>query len=189
MPPEPPDRVLERYRAFLDCLTCIQIDPRLWRRFGWSDVVNHTLLEAYRDLNKLQALNEADRNHCLRRMLINNLLERIEHERAQARDYRREVVLDQALTDSSCHLRQWLADDAPGPDGRAEAVEQGVRLADALTRLPEREREALILQKYHGWTLAQIAERLGCTAGAVAGLHARGLKRLRELLAERDTRE
>ena len=53
-----------------------------------------------------------------------------------------------------------------------------------LTQLPEREREALILQKYHGWTQAQIAAHLGCTAGAVAGLHARGLKRLRELLPD-----
>jgi RNA polymerase sigma-70 factor (ECF subfamily) len=137
----------------------------------------------------LQALNEADRNRCLRRMLMNNLLERIERERARARDYRREVALDEARTDSSCHLRKWLADDAPGPDGRAEAVEQGVRLAEALARLPQREREALILQKSHGWTLAQIAARLGCTAGAVARLHARALKRLRELLAETETRE
>ena len=56
--PESTDHVLERYRAYLDCLTYIQVDPRLWRRFGWSDVVNHTLLEAYRDLAKLQGLDE-----------------------------------------------------------------------------------------------------------------------------------
>ncbi len=185
--PEPADRALERYRAYLDCLTYIQVDPRLWRRFGWSDVVNHTLLEAYRDLAKLQALDEADRNRCLRRMLMNNLLERIEHERAEMRDYRREASLDEALTGSSCNLQKWLAADAPGPDRCAEAAERGARLADALAQLPQREREALILQKYHGFRLAQIAEHLGCTTGAVAGLHARALKRLRELLAETDT--
>src|SRR5256885_1764846 len=32
--PESTDYVLERYRAYLDCLTCVQVDPRLWRRFG-----------------------------------------------------------------------------------------------------------------------------------------------------------
>ena len=114
-PPESTDSILERYRAYLDCLTHIQVDPRLWRRFGWSDVVNQTLLEAYRDLAKLQVLDEAGRNRRLRRMLLHNLLERIEHERAEMRDYRREASLD----------------------------------------------EALILQKYHGWSLAQIAEHLG----------------------------
>ena len=184
--PESTDHVLERYRAYLNCLTYIQVDPRLWRRFGWSDVVNHTLLEAYRDLAKLQALAESDRNRRLRRMLLNNLLERIEHERAEMRDYRREASLDEALAGSSCNLQKWLAEDGAGPGGRADAAERGALLADALSQLPGREREALILQKYHGWSLAQIAEHLGCTTGAVAGLHARGLKRLRELLTETD---
>ncbi len=184
--PESTDHLLERYRAYLNCLTYIQVDPRLWRRFGWSDVVNHTLLEAYRDLAKLQALDEADRNRRLRRMLLNNLLDRIEHERAEMRDYRREASLDDALSGSSCNLQKCLAADAVVPEGRADAAERGALLADALSQLPEREREALILQKYHGWSLAQIAEHLGCTTGAVAGLHARGLKRLRELLADTD---
>jgi RNA polymerase sigma-70 factor (ECF subfamily) len=182
--PESTDHILERYRAYLDCLTYIQVDPRLWRRFGWSDVVNHTLLEAYRDLAKLQGLDEPARNRCLRRMLLNNLLERIEHERAEMRDYRREASLDEALTGSSYNLQKWLAADTEGPEGRADAVERGAMLADALAKLPQREREALILQKYHDWGLAQIAEHLGCTTGAVAGLHARGLKRLRELLTD-----
>jgi len=184
--PESTGDVLERYRAYLNCLTYIQVDPRLWRRFGWSDVVNHTLLEAYRDLAKLQALDEADRNRRLRRMLLNNLLERIEHERAEMRDYRREASLDEALAGSSCNLQKWLVEEHVGPAGRADAAERGALLADALSQLPQREREALILQKYHGWSLAQIAEHLGCTIGAVAGLHARGLKRLRELLIETD---
>ncbi len=184
--PESTDQVLERYRAYLNCLTYIQVDPRLWRRFGWSDVVNHTLLEAYRDLAKLQALDEVDRNRRLRRMLLNNLLERIEHERAEMRDYRREASLDEALVGSSSNLQKCLAEDPVEPEGRADAAERGALLADALTRLPQREREALILQKYHGWSLAQIAEHLNCTTGAVAGLHARGLKRLRDLLSETD---
>jgi RNA polymerase sigma-70 factor (subfamily 1) len=183
MPPETTDRILERYRAYLECLTHIQVDPRLWRRFGWSDVVNHTLLEAYRDLQLLQDLDEAGRNRRLRRMLLNNLLERIEHERAQARDYRREVALDEALDESSCQLRQALVSDSAGPDDKAEAIERGARLAEALAQLPERERTALILQRFHGWPLARIAEHLEGTVGSVAGLHARGLKRLRELLS------
>jgi RNA polymerase sigma-70 factor (ECF subfamily) len=184
--PESTDRILDRYRAYLDCLTYIQVDPRLWRRFGWSDVINQTLLEAYRDLAKLRDLDEANRNRCLRRMLVNNLLDRIEHERAEMRDYRREASLDEALTGSSCNLQKWLAADVEGPDYPADAAERGARLAEALSQLPPREREALILQKYHSWSLAQIAEHLGCTSGAVAGLHARGLKRLRQLLTETD---
>jgi RNA polymerase sigma-70 factor (subfamily 1) len=187
-PLDPSDRVLERYRAYLDCLTWIEVDPRLWRRFGWSDVVNHTLLEAYRELEQLQALGEADRHRRLRRMFLNNLLDRIERERAEKRDYRREEALEDALGASSCSVRKGLAADTDGPVEHAEAIERAARLADALTHLSEREREALILQKYHGWTLERIAGQLGCTTGAVAGLHARGLKRLGQLLSESDLR-
>jgi RNA polymerase sigma-70 factor (subfamily 1) len=189
MASEPVDRVLEHYRAYLECLTSIQVDPRLWRRFGWSDVINQTLMEAYNDLSRLEALAEGDRNRCLRRMLLNNLLERIDRERAQVRDYRREVGLDEALDGSSHNLRQALASDTAGPEVQAEAIERGARLAEALAQLPQREREALILQRFHGWGLAQIAEHLTCTPGAVAGLHARGLKRLRELLSDTDLGE
>jgi RNA polymerase sigma-70 factor (ECF subfamily) len=183
-PPDPPDRVLARYQAYLECLTYIQIDPRLWRRFGWSDVVNQTLLEAHRELDRLQALGEAERGRRLRRMLLNNLRDRIERERAAVRDYRREEALAEALAGSSASLQRALGADTPGPPGRAEEAERAARLAQALTQLPPREREALILQQYHGWTLEQIGAHLGCTANAVAGLHARGLKRLSRLLSD-----
>jgi RNA polymerase sigma factor (sigma-70 family) len=62
--------------------------------------------------------------------------------------------------------------------------EEGLRLLEALSKLDARQREAIILQKYHGWKLTQIAEHLGCTTGAVAGLHAHGFKKLRKHLAD-----
>jgi nucleotidyltransferase/DNA polymerase involved in DNA repair len=46
------------------------------------------------------------------------------------------------------------------------------------------ERQALILQKWHGWKLAEIAEQLQCTPKAVAGLLARGLARLNKLVPQ-----
>jgi RNA polymerase sigma-70 factor (ECF subfamily) len=62
--------------------------------------------------------------------------------------------------------------------------EGALRLAEALAQLPERQRDAIILQKFHGWKLAEIAEHLECTTGVVAGLQARGLARLRQLVPD-----
>jgi RNA polymerase sigma factor (sigma-70 family) len=62
--------------------------------------------------------------------------------------------------------------------------EEYERLLKALDRINPRQREALMLQRYHGWKLDQIAEHMGCTAGAVAGLHARALRELRKLLPD-----
>ena len=61
-----------------------------------------------------------------------------------------------------------------------------VRAYEALANLPAAQREALVLQHWHGWSLAQIAEHLGRSHAAVAGLLKRGLQQLRLQLQDRD---
>jgi RNA polymerase sigma-70 factor (subfamily 1) len=178
------NQALGEFRAYLETLTLIHIDPRLRSKFGMSDVIQITLLEACRDLERIQALDAEGRKRWLRRMLVNNLLEEIERWRAGRRDVAREQPLDAAASESSCRLQSWLAAEDSSPGERMARQEEGLRLLEALSKLDPRQREALILQKYHGWTLAQIAGHMGCTAGAVAGLHARGLERLRLLLPD-----
>jgi RNA polymerase sigma-70 factor (subfamily 1) len=176
--------VLKKFRAYLETLTFIQIDPRLRSKFGLSDVVQETLLEAWNDLERIQALDPEDRKRWLRRMLVNNLLETIERWRAGRRDVRLEQPLEEAAAESSCRLQQWLVAEDSSPSERLAQQEEGLRMLEALSHLDVLQRDALILQRYHGWTLAQIAEHMGCTVGAVAGLLARALKELRKYLPE-----
>jgi RNA polymerase sigma-70 factor (ECF subfamily) len=182
--PDAGNLALEKYRAYLETLTFIQIDPRLRGQVRHSDVVQNTLVEAWMQLDPLQALDEVERRRRLRRMLINNLLDRVREVTAACRDARRDRSLEEAAAESACRLQGWLAAEGSSPSEQLVRKEDEERLLEALAQLPEREREALTLQKYHGRTLAQIAEHLGCTTGAVAGLHARGLKRLRQLLPD-----
>ena len=100
----------------------------------------------------------------------------------ERRDVRREVALAAELDRSSSGLAGLVADDGPSPSQAVASVEQSVRIASALAELPEAQREALVLQHWHGWTLAQIGEHMNRSPEAVAGLLKRGLKRLRELL-------
>ena len=181
---DPANEAVEQFRAYLETLTFLHIDPRLRSKFGLSDVIQDTLLEAWRDLEFIQALDAEGRKRWLRRMLVNNLLETIEHWQAGKRDVRREQPLEAAAADSSCRLQAWLVAEDSSPSERVAEQEEALRLLEALSHLDVRQREALILQKYHGWTLAQIAEHLGCTVGVVAGLHARALARLREILPD-----
>jgi RNA polymerase sigma-70 factor (ECF subfamily) len=178
------NHVLEEFRAYLETLTFIQIDPRLRSKFGLSDVVQHTLIEAWQDLESIGALDAESRKRWLRRMLVNNLLGQIKKFLARKRDCRLEQPLEAAAAASSSRLEKWLAIEDTSPGERLARQEDGLRLLEALAKLDPRQREALILQKYHGWTLAQIAAHLACTPGAVAGLHARGLKELRKHLPD-----
>ena len=66
--------------------------------------------------------------------------------------------------------------------------EQMARLVDALASLSESQREAVILHYWHDCTVAAIAEHMGRTPAAVAGLLKRGLQQLREQLREREQR-
>src|SRR5262249_21204157 len=117
-------------------------------------------------------------------VLAHNLADALRAFTQAKRDLAREQPLAAALQASSVRLEAWLAADQPGPPEQAARHERAVRLADALERLPEAQREALVLQYWHGWTLAQIAEHLGRSQAAVAGLLKRGLKQLRQQLHE-----
>jgi RNA polymerase sigma factor (sigma-70 family) len=57
-------------------------------------------------------------------------------------------------------------------------------MMQALARLPEAQREALVLRHCENWSLADISRHLNRTPAAVAGLLKRGLKQLREHLRE-----
>jgi RNA polymerase sigma-70 factor, ECF subfamily len=59
-------------------------------------------------------------------------------------------------------------------------------LRDALWRLPEEQREVLVLRHLAGLSPSEIASRLGKTEGSIHGLHHRGRAALQHLLREMD---
>lgn len=171
----------ERHRAYLRLIADIQTDPRLNGKIDLSGVVQQTLLEAHGDRAIAQRPDD-ERLAWLRRTLANNLTDELRKARSDKRDVVREVSFLAAIDESSRRL-DWLAADASSPSAPLRREEQALRLAAALERLPEAGREALILQHWHGWKLAEIADHLGRTRLAVAGLLKRALQQLREDLA------
>jgi len=55
-------------------------------------------------------------------------------------------------------------------------------LADALAKLPERQRAALVLRYYEGLSEAEIAAALGCRPGTVKSATSRALAELRKVI-------
>jgi RNA polymerase sigma-70 factor (ECF subfamily) len=175
---------LEKYRAYLETLTFIQIDPRLRGKFDLSDIIQVTLDEATGTVERIEAMDPEVQKRWLRRMLQNNLKDVIDHWHAQGYDVGREQSLDEAAEQSSRRLGASIAAEESTPSEKLIEQERKLRVLEAMSQLPERERKALSLQYDHGWKLAQIAEDLGCTMNVVAGLQARGRKRLRKLLSD-----
>ncbi|MFJ5234453.1 SigE family RNA polymerase sigma factor [Kitasatospora sp. NPDC088391] len=73
--------------------------------------------------------------------------------------------------------------DPPGPADEAAAVDERTRLEAALALLPARQRAAVVLRYYQDLPERQVAEALGCPLGTARSLTARGVARLRHLLA------
>ena len=70
------------------------------------------------------------------------------------------------------------------PSRHAAGREQLERIEAAMRRLPEAQRDAVLLSRMGGLPYAEIARQNGSTESAVRGLVARGLARLAELLDE-----
>jgi RNA polymerase sigma factor for flagellar operon FliA len=97
------------------------------------------------------------------------------------------IALDEAITgergDGST-LGDTIADRAGDPLEAYEAEETKRILADAINRMPERERLVLTLYYYEGLTLAEIGDVLGVTESRVCQIHTKAILQLRSRLTE-----
>jgi RNA polymerase sigma-70 factor (ECF subfamily) len=181
-----PEPALERFRDYLVLLARAQLDRGLRAKLDPSDVVQQTLLEAYRKRHQFRGHNEGELAAWLRQILVHNLADALRDLGRAKRDAAAERSLEAALADSSARLEAVLAADQSSPSQQAVRHEELLRLSTALAQLPQQQQEAVVLHHLHGCTLAELAQQLGRTEAAVAGLLHRGLKKLRELLHERE---
>jgi RNA polymerase sigma-70 factor (ECF subfamily) len=173
-------RDLERYRSYLMLLVRLQSRPALRGKVDLSGIVQQTLFEALQFLEKAQPAEEP--TALLRRLLANNLADEFRRQHALKRDATREQPLEAALDESSARLGSLLAAPDSSPSQRAERNEELLRLAAALEHLSEHQRTAVEMHYLRGWNLAAIAEHMGRSKPAVAGLLQRGLAALRGAL-------
>jgi RNA polymerase sigma-70 factor (ECF subfamily) len=173
---------VQRWQAYLSVLARLHLDPGLRDRIDLSGVVQQTLLEAYQRRGLLRIEHPAQELAWLRRILANILADELRKLATEKRDVGREQSLQAALEGTSARLEVWLAADQSSPSEVAQRNEQAMQLAVALAELPESQREALVLQHWHGWSMDEIAAHLGRTRVAVASLIKRGLTKLRERL-------
>lgn len=181
------DLLFARYRQYLWLLAQGQLGGRLRARCDPSDLVQQTLLEAYRDFAGFTGAHEAELLAWLRQILAHNLYNEARHQGAQRRDAARQISLEEVhagLDRSSVTLGRCLAANVPTPSHVAGEREAAVRLADTLARLPKDYQTVLLLRVFEGLPAEEVAQRMDRTAGAVRMLQLRALTALRELMGK-----
>jgi RNA polymerase sigma-70 factor (ECF subfamily) len=188
MPSGPQDEEAElgRFREYLLLLARLQVDQRFQGKIDLSGVVQQTLLDAHQAWDRLRGMSADEQAAWLRKALANNLVDEVRKLTTATRDVNREQSLKQAFEDSSARLEAVLATDKFSPEQRAQRNERLLQLAEALAQLPEAQRTAVELHHLKEWPLAEVGRQMGRSKGAVAQLVFRGLKTLRDLLADEE---
>ena len=75
-------------------------------------------------------------------------------------------------------------DDGPAPDRGLEAKDVGDRVAAAMRRLPDRQREAIVLCHYQELSNIEAAAMMGVSVEALESLLGRGRRALRAALSD-----
>ncbi|WP_026425886.1 SigE family RNA polymerase sigma factor [Actinokineospora inagensis] len=129
-----------------------------WHRA--EDLVQTTFVKLYRVWHKVSEHDKLD--GYTRRILVRTFLDE-----TRRGFFRRETVTEDP------------GDPAAAANG---SVEDRLELLRALTRVPARQRAALVLRYWEDLSLAETAKAMGCSEGTVKSQSARGLGYLRDIL-------
>jgi RNA polymerase sigma-70 factor (ECF subfamily) len=175
-------QLLVLHRDRLRQMVAFRIDRRLAARVDPSDVVQEALADAAQKLDGYLGTRPLPFYPWLRRLAWERLVKL--HQRHIGAG-RRSVTREEAAPlpdESAVELARRLASPGTSPSHAAQRLELQGRVQAALSGLPERDREVLVLRYLEQLSLAEIAAVLEITPGAVKLRHLRALERLRGLL-------
>jgi RNA polymerase sigma-70 factor (ECF subfamily) len=168
--------VLSGYRDFLRGIARRRLIGRLQQRVDASDLVQETMLEAHRNAGEVFGRGDSGARAALVRILRCNIANAVrDHCTAKCREVGREASLPDGVE---------LAGSRVGtPSLDFARREMAAKFFALLERLPPDQADALRLRYFEGRSVQEIAEALGRSRVAAAGLLKRGLEQMRTALA------
>ncbi|MEZ6151953.1 MAG: sigma-70 family RNA polymerase sigma factor [Pirellulaceae bacterium] len=178
------ESLFQRHRSRLRQMAAVRLDPRLLQRVDPSDIVQETLIDAYRRLPEYLRDRPLPFYPWLRGIAFNRL---IDLHRRHIRSMRRSVTLETPLSlgpsrQHSSVLIAQLSLSISEPLKTLLDGEMQDRIQKCLATLPEIDREVLILRHLEALSVIETAAVLKVKEGTVKSRHFRALERLRLLL-------
>lgn len=175
------DALFTQCRNYLGIVARAQVESWLRAKVDASDLVQQTLLEAYRDFHKFRGQTEAEWLAWLRQILAHNAANFVRHYRGTSkRQAQREVPLADA---HGVMPRNDPADQGESPSQQLLRKERQWLLADALAQLAPDHREVILLRNLQRLPFDEVAERMERSRPAVQMLWMRAMQKLQECLA------
>jgi RNA polymerase sigma-70 factor, ECF subfamily len=164
------------YRDYLLRLSADHFPPGLRAKAGASDLVQETLVEAYRGFVAFRGSTEGEFVAWLRRLLLNNLAN---FERRYFRTAKRRAARETALAGAAATV----ADPGRSPSSLVLAEEQAADVEGGLERLTPDHRAVIVWHNREGLSFDEIGRRMGRTPDAARRLWSRAIDQLQQALA------
>ena len=174
---------IQKFRPYLLVLARGQIPNWLQGRIEASDIVQDTLLEAFRKQTDFRGSNVQTLAGWLRSLLSFNMIDAVRRHQRQSRDVAREIRAPRSIEESALGLEGLLIADQSTPSHHFATEQRAIQLAIAIEALPESQRDAILMRYSQSMSLAEIGATMKKTNVAIAGLLKRGLANLRVALA------
>lgn len=173
-------KILQQVKEYLLAVAAGQLSEGLQGKFGSSDIVQQSMIEACQDFGAFRGDSEAELKSWLKRIVLYNLTDEARrYTHTKSREASREVTADEgdllsALACPKSRTASWMV----------SRNEESIRLLHAVAKLPTRQRT--VVEARHRWAKSyqQIGAELNITETAARSLWQRAMQNLRAILGE-----
>ena len=182
------DRLFEACRSYLALVARSQVESWLRVKVDSSDLVQETMLEAYRDFKRFGGSSEQEWLAWLRRILAHNAADFVRRYRGTAKRQARREIPIRGTRDSSMDAgAAEPAADCPTPSQEFFRFDTELRVAAAMADLPPDYQEVIALRNLQRLSFNEVAQRMDRSRPAVQMLWMRAIRQLQDVLQEPST--
>ena len=178
------DELLEACRGYMLSIANKDLDSILTAKLGASDIVQESLIEAQRDIERFGGSSEAELLAWVRQIVKNNLHDvRRKYLATDKRNIEREESLDRSGSFPDRH-----ATHEKTPSQVLNCKDESQQLMNAMSRLSMEHRRVIELRNWELLPFAEIAKRTARSEDAARKLWARAISSLKQEMATNNVR-
>ncbi len=179
------EELFDKCRNYLGIVARVQVESWLRVKVDASDLVQQTMLDAYRGFGDFRGNSEGEWLAWLKQILKHNATDFVRHYRGtEKRQQRREVSMHAAAPNLSEGFTREPSSGGESPSELVMQREREIQLADSITKLDPDHQEVIILRSLQRLPFDEVAERMGRSRPAVQMLWARAVSKLKDIYGE-----
>ncbi len=172
--------LVERVRGRLETWIALRLGPKLRGRITEEDVLQETLLQAFRTLDTFTDTGPGSFRRWLLSVAENRIRDLHKFHGAQKRDVAREIARPRNAAEVT--LLDRLSISGASPASAAHALDARRRLAGTIDALPQELREVVVARALEERPFREIAQQLGRPVTTIQAQFARAIRALRDNL-------